>query len=118
MNNKKALMGLLALIVELGLYVCLYTLFATFAYGELNPAEASSMQFVWYAFIVIAVASNIFDPLLYLQILIWGIIIKYTYNNEYPCLCLSALGIGLTAITANIALRKRIKKVNAPKKEE
>ena len=110
MNNKKTLTGLFALLLQIAIYLLLYTFFASFIYGPFTPAEASTMQFEWYAFIVIAIICNIFDPLLYIQILIWGIVIKYTYTNESPWICLSALVIGLLAIAANIAIRKSIKR--------
>ena len=110
MINKKTLIGLFALLIQIAIYLLLYTLFASFVYGPFTPAEASIMQFEWYAFIVIAIICNIFDPLLYIQILVWGIVIKYTYTNESPWICLSALVIGLLAIAANIAIRKNIKR--------
>lgn len=117
MDNKKALTGLLALFLQIGVYFLLYTLFATFVYGEFTPTETSTMQFVWYAFLAIAIVSNIFDPLLYLQILIWGFVIKFTYNSEYAWLCLAALVIGLVAIMTNIVIRKRIPKTAATKND-
>ncbi|MBR6043606.1 MAG: hypothetical protein K6G31_12255 [Paludibacteraceae bacterium] len=110
MNIKHAGLSFLAFFLEIGTYIALYTLLAGLCYEAPTPEEASAMRYTWYAFILTAIVCNSFNQLLYLQILIWGIIIKFMYNTSFPWLCLAILGIGVAAIVVNIILRLHLKK--------